>query len=68
MDETACWMDMAFDTIVHSTGAHSVPVKTTGHEKDHVTVILTARADGVKIKPYVVFKIKGLIKSHKVTA
>ena len=59
---------MAFDTIVHSTGAHSVTVKTTGHEKDHVTVILTAQADGVKIKPYVVFKIKGPIKSHKVTA
>ena len=65
MDETACWFDMHSDSTTHSTGAHSVPIKTTGHEKDHFTVILTARADGVKLKPYVVFKGKGtrLIKS-----
>ena len=65
MDETACWMDMPSDTTVDSTGARSVPIKTTGHEKDHFTVILTARADGVKLKPYVVFKGKGtcLIKN-----
>lgn len=30
-----------------------VPVKTTGHEKMHVTVLLTARADGYKCRPYV---------------
>ena len=65
MDETACWMDMPSDTTVDSTGARSVPIKTTGHEKDHFTVILTARADGVKLMPYVVFKGKGtrLIKA-----
>ena len=33
--------------------------KATGHEKDHHTVILTARAIGRKMKPYVVFKGKG---------
>ena len=56
---------MPSDTTVDSTGARSVPIKTTGHEKDHFTVILTARADGVKLKPYVVFKGKGtcLIKN-----
>ena len=59
MDETACWMDMPSDTTVAITGSHSVPVKTTGHEKDHFTVILTARADGTKTRPYVVFKGKG---------
>ena len=48
MDETACWFDMVWDTTVHSTGARSVPVKSTGHEKDHYTVVLTARADGTK--------------------
>ena len=34
-------------------------MKTTGHEKDHFTVVLTARADGKKMKPYIVFKGKG---------
>lgn len=59
MDETACWMDMPSDTTIHKTGARSVSLKTSGHEKDHFTVILTARADGVKSKPYLVFKGKG---------
>ena len=59
MDETACWMDMPSDTTVTTTGARSVPVKTTGHEKDHFTVILTAKADGTKMKPFIVFKGKG---------
>ena len=53
MDETACWMDMPSDT-----GSRSVPLKTSGHEKDHFTVILTAKGDGTKMKPYVVFKGK----------
>ena len=31
-------------------------LKTTGHEKSHLTVILAAKADGTKLKPYIVFK------------
>lgn len=42
------------------TGSKCVAVKTTGHDKDQFTVILTAgRADGKKTKPFVVFKRKG---------
>ena len=65
MDETACWMDMPSDTTVATTGSRSIPLKTTGHEKDHFTVILTAKANGTKLKPYIVFKGKGtrLIKA-----
>ena len=59
MDKTACWMDMPSDTTVATTGARSVPLKTTGHEKDHFSVVLTARADGMKMKPFIVFKGKG---------
>ena len=65
MDETACWMDMPSDTTVAVTGARSVPLKTTGHEKNHFTVILTARADGLKMKPFIVLRerVHGLSKS-----
>ena len=59
MDETACWFDMPSDTTVAVTESRSVPVKTTGHEKEHFTVILTARADGKKMKPFIAFKGKG---------
>jgi hypothetical protein len=59
MDETACWMDMPADTTVEFRGAQSVSVKTTGHEKNHFTVVLTAKADGTKLKPFIVFKGQG---------
>jgi len=67
MDETACWLKMQSDTTVCSIGERSVPIKTTGHEKDHYTVILTARANDKKLKPYIVFKGKGtrLLKKLK---
>ena len=33
MDETPIWADMPSDTTVDSRGIHTVPIKTTGHEK-----------------------------------
>ncbi|KAM3616613.1 uncharacterized protein V6R79_020854 [Siganus canaliculatus] len=56
MDETAVWFDMVGATTVDIRGARSVSLKTTGHEKCHLTVVLAAKADGTKLKPYVVFK------------
>ena len=50
---------MPGDTTVATTGTRSVSLKTTGHEKDHFIVMLTARADGKKLKPFVVFKGQG---------
>ncbi|KAK0155316.1 Pogo transposable element with KRAB domain [Merluccius polli] len=47
---------MVASTTVDTRGARSVPLKTTGHEKSHLTVVLAAKADGTKLKPYVVFK------------
>ena len=50
---------MPADTTVEVRGARSVSVKTTGHEKNYFTVILTAKADGTKLKPFLVFKGNG---------
>ena len=50
---------MPSDTTVAATGSCSVCLKTTGHEKNHFTVVLTAKANGTKLKPFVVFKGKG---------
>ena len=33
----------------------SIRLKTTGHEKSKVSVCLTAKADGTKLKPFIVF-------------
>ena len=56
MDETPCWMDMAGNTTVTQTGAQSVPIFTTGHDKARFTVCLTGMANGNKLKPFIVFK------------
>ena len=56
MDETPVWDDMVSDTTVDKVGATSVNLKMTGHEKVMVTVCLSARADGTKLKPFIVFR------------
>ena len=48
MDETAVWNDMISNTTGEKRGAHSVNLKSTGHEKSKITVCLTATADGGK--------------------
>ena len=55
MDETAMWHEMISNTIVTDKGTKSVALKTTGHEKNKVTVTLAAKANGDKLKPYIVF-------------
>ena len=56
MDETPLWLDMPGDTTVARTGDRTIFVKITGHDKGRFTVILAAKADGTKLKPFVVFK------------
>ena len=55
MDETAVWADMVANTTVDDIGTRSVSLKTTGHEKVRVSVCLSAKADGTKLKPMIVF-------------
>ena len=55
MDETTVWGDMVSATTVNKTGAKDVPLESTGHEKVRVSVCLTAKADGKKLKPFIVF-------------
>ena len=59
MEETACWFDMPSKTTVAQTDTRSIPLETTGHEKLHFSVILMAKADGTKLKPFIDFKGKG---------
>ena len=56
MDETPLWLDMPWKTTITRRGERSVPLRTTGLEKGRFNVVLSAMADGRKLKPYVVFK------------
>lgn len=62
MDETPMYFDMPGNTTVDKVGTKTVTVKTTGHEKQHFTVVLACRADGKKLLPMVIFKRKNMPK------
>ena len=64
-DQTPLTFDIASNTTVLSSGIKTVPIKTTGHEKDCFTVMLACRGDESKLPPYVVFKKKTLPKNIK---
>lgn len=62
MDETPMYFDMPGNTTIDRVGSKSVSVKTTGHEKQHFTVVLACQADGQKLRPMVIFKRKTMPK------
>ena len=61
-DETAVYLDGSNSLTVEEKGIRRVSVKTVGHEKLHVTVMLTARSDGFKCQQFVLLKNKRPIK------
>ena len=56
MDETSVQYNMVSKSTIDVRGVKVVPMKSTGHEKANVSVCLSARADGTKLKPMIVFK------------
>jgi hypothetical protein len=62
MDETPVWLDMPGASTIEEIGVKSVPIRTTGHEKARGTVCLTAKGDGTKMPPVIVFKGKRMPK------
>jgi hypothetical protein len=61
-DETPMFFDMPANTTVDTKGSKSVLVKTTGHEKLRITVMLSVLADGRKLTPFVILRRKNLPK------
>ena len=62
MDETPVLIEPVGSTTVDRRGVKCVPVKSTGHEKVRITVILTACGNGKRLKPFVVIPRKREIK------
>ncbi|KAI1699801.1 tc5 transposase DNA-binding domain-containing protein [Ditylenchus destructor] len=57
-DETGVWLDPVGGKYVAEKGAKQVSVRTTGHERKRITVLLTAGSDGKKKKPFVLLDRK----------
>ena len=58
------FFDLIDNQTVHKKGEKQVLVKTTGHEKQHFTVVLACMADGRKLPPMVIFKRKTFPKKE----
>ena len=51
MDETPLTLDMLPNRTIHNTGEKTIKIRTTGNEKNHVTVVLACAGDGSKLRP-----------------
>ena len=58
MDESPIQFDMPSNRTVSTIGEKTVKIRTTGNEKNCLTVILACAGDGSKLKPLVIFKRK----------
>jgi DDE superfamily endonuclease len=56
MDETGVNYDCAARCTVDETGASSVPIDTSGHEKTRSTVVLVVSASGIKLPPLIIHR------------
>ena len=56
MDESPIQFDMPSTRTVSKTGEKTVKIRTTGNEKNRLTVVLTCAGDGSKLKTVVIFK------------
>ncbi|KAI1696978.1 tc5 transposase DNA-binding domain-containing protein [Ditylenchus destructor] len=62
MDETSVQLEPSTGRVLEATGAKDVTVISTGHEHSRITVVLTARSDGKKVKPMVLIPRKRPVK------
>jgi len=62
MDETPLTFDMPPNRTINNMGEKTIKIRTTGNEKNRVTVVLACCGDGSKIKPMVIFKRKTVPK------
>ena len=60
MDETPMTFDLPSNTTVNELGSKTVSICTIGHEKTNFTVVLTCMADGTKLHPIIIFKLKNI--------
>ena len=45
----------------------TVPIRTAGHEKNRLTVCLAVKADGTKLKPFVVIPARKVKKNFRLS-
>ena len=62
MDETPLTFDMPPNRTINDKGEKTITIRTTGNEKNRITVVLACAGDGSKLRPMVIFKRKTVPK------
>lgn len=62
MDETPVWFEQVSNTTIDTRGGKEILIKSTGHNKVRLTVVLTACSDETKLEAYVIIPRKRAIK------
>ena len=57
-DETAIWYDTLSNSALAAKGSKEVAVRSTGNSKNQITIMLSAKGDGTKLKPYILLSRK----------
>ena len=52
MDELSLWLEPLSETTISVKGDKNIPILSSGSEKMRITVVLTAKANGKKLKPF----------------
>lgn len=55
-DETPVFFDAPFDSTLDIKGKKEIKIKTSGYEKERLSVVLACTANGVRFPPLIIFK------------
>src|SRR5256885_7334317 len=58
MDETSLSFNLINNTTIEHSSLKTVSILSTGHERSNFTVVLACLADGTKLPPVIIFKLK----------
>jgi len=60
LDKTSLSFDLPSSTTLEVRGSKTISIRSTGHEKNCFTVILACMANGTKLEPVIIFKLKNI--------
>ncbi|GBB93285.1 hypothetical protein RclHR1_21420002 [Rhizophagus clarus] len=60
MDETLMAFNLPSNNTIGQSGTKTVSILSTGHEHSNFTVVLACMADGIKLPPVIIFKLKNI--------
>ncbi|GES93238.1 pogo transposable element with KRAB domain [Rhizophagus clarus] len=60
MDETLMAFNLPSNNTIEQSGTKTISILSTGHERSNFTVVLACMADGTKLPPVIIFKLKNI--------